>query len=317
MGDENRERLEHVLTELGIPWAVKAKKSLNINCPYCANDSSFHLGIFLDNFSYTCWRCKQFGSLFDVLNEITHIRYSEFELLFTKPRDEGNLTAEQKILAFLKQKVDKEKTIKGVVEWPPSCAMPIGKMLDEGLVQAFMKKRNLDPDFCCEQEVFIGVASKWTARFIIPVKYGGHIVAYQGRDMTGKIEPRYRTEGDVSKYLYGFDRIDVSKPVAITEGVINAWTIGDNAVASFSKSLSFDQLAIMWGVQEVPMWVLCWDIAQDGSDAFWDARKKGQELVSMFGQGKVGFIEFPPGKDCNDMGGDWCRGMLENPKLFA
>jgi len=274
------------------------------------------LGIYLDNFTFSCWKCKVGGSLFDVLNEITHIRYSEFETLFTKPRDQGDLTAEQAILAMMKQAVDKEKRAESGVQWPPPCGMPLGKMCNEALVRDFMTKRNLNVNFCCCRGVYIGVASKWTARFIIPVSHGGRVVAYQGRDMTGKIEPRYRTEGDVSKYLYGFDDIDYTKPVAITEGVINAWTIEENAVAAFTQSLSSDQLALMWSMREVPMWILCWDIGQDGSDAFWTARKMGQELVSMFGQGKVGYIEFPPGKDCNDMGRDWMRAELEHPKLF-
>jgi hypothetical protein len=133
--------------------------------------------------------------------------------------------------------------------------------------------------------VYIGVASKWTARFIIPVWYKDTVVAYQGRDMTGKVDPRYRTAGDVGNYLYGFDSIDHTRPVAITEGVINAWTIGENAIASFSKSLSSDQLALLWSAQDVPMWILCWDIGQDGSDAFWEARSEvvfGRSKMELF-----------------------------------
>ena len=184
-------------------------------------------------------------------------------------------------------------------------------MKDDALVIQFLAKRKMSYDFCKKMSIHIGVTGRYTNRFLIPIFYEGRVVAYQGRDMTGKHKAKYLTEGDVSYFLYNYDKVDFSRPVAITEGVISSWAI-DNSVASFTTALSDEQVKLM-KQKNPPMWVLCWDIGADGSDAFWKGRKEVKNLAGLLGSDKVAYIELPHGHDPDSLGKIRMAELLKDP----
>jgi hypothetical protein len=317
--NENRACLEHVLKYFDISFTMRQRRgALNVDCPYCAQDEGKHLGIFYDSdkFNFSCLKCKTSGYLFDFLNHLTNISYSDFEELVKSQRPVEEQTALEQITDIISGD-GTEVEIKGPrrVRWPPPGTMPINKLWDDLVVSYFLQKRNLSLKECMEHEARIGVMGRWTGRFIFPVHYKDQVVAFQGRDMTYRQEPRYLTEGDVSYFVYNIENLDPTLPGVITEGVLNAWAVRENAVATFSTAMSPDQIRLL-SQTKVPYWILCWDIAEDGSDAFWKGRAAVQSLSGVLGPGKVGYVELPPGEDAASLGRERIWQILKQPKFI-
>jgi len=294
-----REELIRILNYYDISYNVQTRNAINITCPFC-DDEENHLGIFVDNLRYTCWHCKQSGTLYDLLHELYSVTYQEYVALLDHELPTEHKSALSQIKEILGQN-DEEQNSPGDVKWPPEGTVPISKMRNDLLTLDFLKGRRLKQEFCEEKGVQIGVVGRYTGRFIIPVHNEGRVVAYQARDMTGQFDARYLTEGEVSYYLYNFDNADPNLPIPITEGVISSWFTDYNAVASFTTALSPHQINLMLS-KNPPCWILCWDIGEDGSDAFWKARPVMQNLSGQFGPGKVKYVTLPPKKDPADLG---------------
>jgi len=311
MSDSNREKLKNVLKYLDVNYVEKTRNSLNISCPFCPHDEKNHLGIFLDNFRFSCWKCKTSGTLYDLLHELCNISWGEFKslLMTDRPSDDDGKTALQLIDEIIKMSNQiTAATPVNKVEYPPKGSIPIDKWSEDLTVQAFIQERNLsqiDPrltglGFALSQNVYIGVAGRYTGRFIIPIYFEGAIAAYQARDMTGRAEARYFTEGEVSLLLYNYDGVDLTKPVAITEGIIDSW-FTPNSVSTFSSAFSPEQKALMLAM-DPPYWILCWDMGVDGSDAYWKGRREAQDLAGTLGPGKIRYVNLPPGQDPAKLG---------------
>lgn len=75
-------------------------------------------------------------------------------------------------------------------------------------------------------------------RIIAPYTVNGTVVSWQGRDYTGKQEPKYLSQKrelavlDVKETLYGFDQALPFQHIIITEGIIDAWKLGPGTLAT-------------------------------------------------------------------------------------
>ena len=308
MSQEVRERIINVLKILDIPYSEKTRNAINIDCPYC-DDPEQHCGVFVDGkHNFSCWKCKTGGSLFDLLVELAQISWADYiKLMSGEGPPTGESTMDQIDDILNKEEVEE---FARDIQWPPEGTLDILKMQDDPLVMQFMESRDLYFQDCADYGVRIGVGGRYVNRFIIPVTSGGEIVVFQARDMTGRSEAKYLTEGDVSYFLYGFDNIDPHKPVSITEGIFDSWSIHHNSVSSFSTSLSDEQINLM-RLADPPFWFLVWDVGEDGSDAFWKARKVQQQLQGLFGSEKVVLVELPTGEDPDSLGYDKMQEILK------
>jgi len=303
-----REELVRILNYFDISYSVQTRNALNIACPYCDDEKS-HCGVFVDNLRYSCWKCKASGTLFELLRELYNITYQEYVALLDHELPTEHKSALSQIKEILGEK-EGFSHMPDMVEWPPEGTVPITKMKEDALTSDFLKQRHLDWRLCDDMGVRVGVVGRYTARFLIPVISENTVVAYQARDMTGQYDAKYLSEGEVSYYLYNIDNVDTTKPIPITEGVISSWFTDYNAVASFTTALSPHQINLMLS-KDPPYWVLCWDIGEDGSDAFWKARPAMQNLSGQFGPGKVKYVTLPPGKDPADLGRDKMQYLLK------
>lgn len=312
MSGSNRERLERILRYLQISFQTPTRNALNIDCPFCSDDGG-HCGIFCDTseFNFTCWKCKSSGNLFTLLNEITQLSFREFQELMNSNRSLDERSPLMQIQSVIGHD-DATAQEAREVGWPPKGSVSIEKLQKDSQVRSFLKVRELALDWCKEAGVRIGVIGRYTGRFIIPICYRGAVVAYQARAMSNRLYPKYLTEGDVSYFLYNLDNIDPAKPIAITEGIFDAWTIGNNAISSFSAALSDHQISLMRQINP-PYWILCWDIGEDGSDAFWKGREVAQNLAGLFGSGKITYLELPPGEDPSSLGRSRMQELLASP----
>jgi DNA primase len=247
--------------------------------------------------------------LFDFLSAIRGITWAEYKDLIGGNAPPENQTALQQIKSILNKQC--EQSEQKEVVWPPPGTIELKKVLNDQLVQKFISKRKLDIKKCLENNVRIGVIGRYTGRFIIPIHFLGEVVAYQARDMTGKSNAKYLTEGLVSNLLYNVDNVNPTQAIQIAEGIFSSWAL-PNSVASFSASLSTEQINLMRDIS-APCWILCWDIGEDGSDAYWKARPVLNQLVAVFGSSKIKYVMLPHGEDPDSLGKEKMKKLLETP----
>lgn len=140
-------------------------------------------------------------------------------------------------------------------------------------------------------------------RLIFPVFYEDRMVYYVGRDMTGNSPkkilnlPSRRLGSCGSRdVLLNLDRAVVAGrgTVVLCEGPISACVMGADAVASFGKRLSKQQIRRMVE-QDVRRVVVAWD-----GDAISEARAVSERLSKIFEE--VLIVEFPEDADPADLG---------------
>lgn len=301
MIESNYQALREILIHFEIAFRKVTRNALNINCPFCPADENYHCGIFFSSLTFNCWKCGAQGTLYDLLSHVYEINYQQYLELVKRTHTIYEKSTLDQINSIIEGETEESPDVRKVA-WPPEGSMFIGKWKDDPLVVRFLKKRKLSLDLCVKQLVHIGIAGRYVGRFLIPIFFGGKVVAFQGRDMADNPKaPRYLTEGNVSNYLYNFDELDCDKPVVITEGIFDAWAVRNNSTSTFSASCSNVQLDLM-RVVNPPKWILCWDIGEDGSDAFWKSRALIGELEALFGSGKVGYVQLPRGEDASSLG---------------
>jgi hypothetical protein len=310
--ETGKQQLETILKFYEIPYVQITRNALNTQCPFC-DDEKMHLGMFY-SLNFSCWKCKASGGLFDFLHQLRGVSWPEYKsLLLNNTIPVDNISAIEQIQNILVQKVKKEE-VKDI-QWPPAGSVEIKKVKDDLLVKSFLAKRKFDLQFCIDKQIRIGIAGRYTGRFIIPVYFLDKVVAYQARDMIGQSPAKYLSEGLVSNFVYNIDHINPGKPVGITEGVFSSWSV-ENSIATFSTALSEKQINLMRSIDAVS-WILCWDIGEDGSDAYWKARPVLHQLCSIFGSSKIGYITLPRGEDPDTLGKEKMKELLKCPKILS
>lgn len=131
---------------------------------------------------------------------------------------------------------------------PPTGEVPLpdGSVLittDESswceVAREYLKLRHIDPSI---QPFFVTDDLKYTCRLIIPHYYQGRrIVYWQGRAMDDSIKPRYKNPTvEKENIFFNMDEINrhTNDPLFVTEGALDALSIGHNAVSLVGSSLS-------------------------------------------------------------------------------
>lgn len=112
-----------------------------------------------------------------------------------------------------------------------------------------MLGRVYDVHYCEEAPAEYPVVN---GRIIIPIYMRGEMVGWQAR---APYDCEWKAMGRSKYYnlpnmprslmLYGYDQAVMSPLCIVTEGVTNVWTIGDGAVATFGKSMSYMQAELI------------------------------------------------------------------------
>jgi len=101
-----------------------------------------------------------------------------------------------------------------------------------------------------------GNTGPYKFRIIAPVMFQGELVSYQGRDITGRAELRYKacklTEERVhhKDIVYGYDLVP-GKRVVVVEGITDVWRLGPGAVATFGSQWTESQLLLLKDFEKV------------------------------------------------------------------
>jgi hypothetical protein len=252
--------------DYGIDYALKGKNIgkgwIGLQCPYHL-DNDYHLGFNVDGAYFYCWKCGG-HKLVDAIKEMT--RCSTHEALMIQERYGDRNT----FLNKLNRTVAKLESIQ----------MP-GEPLTKPY-RIYLHNRNFYPDEI-EAKYRIkagGIVGEWKYRIMIPVYNKGVLITYQGRDITGNSDLRYKTLSleksldDPKKYLYNLDNAK-GKEVIVCEGVTDVWRIGDGSVATLGTSTTEEQ------VRKLSKYRKIYILFDPEENAQKRAKKLGERIAAM------------------------------------
>jgi len=311
--------LEEFLLSRGIELAYPGHKNISnkcefgICCPYCS-DKNFHLGIFLNNTGFSCFRCKTKGSLFRLLHDLFEISFPQYKELVDLPIIPETSTSE-----YLRKKIEKRKpnhiTESLPVLFPPNAFYGTKRehRIALKLTEHFLSTRknpisikNLKRYGC-----YPCLRGLYKRRLIMPIKdIRGIERTFQARDLTNRAMVPYRNPGDIEikNYLYGIDEIYKSSAILV-EGIFDKWRTGDDSTGTFGVGLSSYQIELLLK-KKIKFLIFAWDY-----DAYPISVKTAREVQPFFDKIKV--LDFPFEQDPDLFGRKGVYNLINQTKVFG
>lgn len=140
----------------------------------------------------------------------------------------------------------------------PGPVVPVNALEPDHPASVYLAERRFDRDYlyktwgvvlCTDVEA----RTKWSlvrGRLVVPVVSSGVMVGYQAR-FVGDIDwkkagvPKYLTYFPKSRVVYGIDEAENHPYLVLVEGATDVWRYGRGAVATFGKTSSQRQVAIL------------------------------------------------------------------------
>jgi hypothetical protein len=194
---------------------------INIRCIFCGDDSN-HLGIS-PNRLFNCWKCgKKGGIRFLIQNLEGGISEAEANSIVLSFQE---LSAEEEIISC-----DNNENL--------TFPSYVSNLND--IHKIYLGDRGFDPEFIEEKYSLKGSWAigevGWKYRIFIPIMKAGIMVNYVARDVTGEQPSKYRNcpnktaMVETKHCVYGIDNVK-GKTIVITEGIFDAWKLGDGALS--------------------------------------------------------------------------------------
>lgn len=223
--------LLRLLNEVGIEYTTQTNKGwINIQCPFCS-DSGQHGGLNRAGGYYHCFRCGG-HKLEKIIRRLTGYSDEEVEALIFKYSGRGSVV----------EKINRQhaETVK----------LP-GGVLGRNH-RKYLIGRRFNPDELVDKYKIrgTGITGEWAFRIIIPIYFDNRLVSFQGRDVTGKQDLRYKTLDvelsvmDPKSILYNVDNCKTERLILV-EGVFDCWRMGDGCAATLGTSMTEKQLRII------------------------------------------------------------------------
>ncbi len=236
---------------------------LGVCCPFCG-DSSYHLGINKRTKGMTCWKCGR-KNLLQFVQEIENVSKREAYTIIEKFQD--------KELSYLD--IPDRIPTENDVQLPKGCTKNF-----PGLAIDYLEQRNFDPEELIKTyNLYYGqITTNFQHRIIVPVYYKRELISYVGRDVTGKLQNKYRNSSieeskiPVKDTLFNLDT--VKDKVIIVEGVFDVFRLGRGTVATFGTKYKKEQIAKLIGVKQA---FILFDA--DDPDAPEQAERMGKDLT--------------------------------------
>jgi len=272
-----------------------SEDSINIQCPFC-DDHSNHCGIFITTLGYHCWRCNRTGTFDFLIAYVTRRPVAECTEEIASFGISFGRDAVEQILDLLDPPTEEQDGDHPDEISLPSFFEPVTLETRFPLLDQYLNRRNISRETLMEHQCGICTVGECMNRLVVPVYFQGELVSYQAADMTGRSDVKYRTaHNEINQFLYRWDQIDPTLGYLIlVEGVLDAWRVGGNVVATFGTSLTTQQRTLITDAQ-IPYVLLCWD-----SDAWIHAREEMEELLPYIPN--VGMVQLPIGEDPDSYG---------------
>jgi DNA primase len=235
------------------------------SCPFCYGSPGYHLGFSLNANIFNCYRCGRHPKTL-VIKNLLHISWNDAKNTI----DRYSITN------------GRSKYIKQEQQYATSTNFPEFTSDISTPHILYLKKRGFDHntirvDWGIKGTCHLG---EYKQRIIIPIYMDEILVSYQGRDITGKQDPKYKACSipletlHHKDLLYGIDNVSQDK-IIVCEGVMDVWRVGYGAVCTFGVSYTKKQLLLLSQFKEIG---IAFDMDSPGREA---AKQLQKELSNL------------------------------------
>ena len=209
-------------------------------CPYCGREQK--MGVNLNTYRTNCFRCGEHPSPAQMVMDIEDLEtYAEL-ITFLKHGDFTELT-------FTEEKVE-------LAESKP-VYLPEGfRLINQGdghiakIIRNYLKHRGFNTDELSKQGIGYCTKGDYFGYVILPFYSNGKLTYFNARLVIGN-GPRYNNPpksvtGLGKEFLiFNEDALGLYNQIYICEGVFNALTIGERAIATMGKQISRYQINLL------------------------------------------------------------------------
>ena len=244
----------------------------NCRCPLCGDSTTksnvkrFYIDYYplYDTYMYKCHRCGESNNIYMLCSSLYDISYKEAKKFLddTKydPKNIKNVINNNHIIKEEKIKteldIDLEKDVYKVSDSPNTT---VGKNL-------IKKLKNFINDRKITETCYIAHRGRYKSRVIIPVINDNILEYFQGRILYD-IDPKYLNPSvEKTPIIYHRDVIDKNKDIFITEGLIDAMSVGNQCTSTLGADLSDSKIDILLSMTKKSV-IFCADNDKPGIDA--------------------------------------------------
>lgn len=214
---------------------------VQIACPLCDGNPGWHLGFDLKKNFYNCWRCGWH----------THVDVV-MALLRVGPGEAANIAKQ------FSEKIRTKKSAKEESHPISFLHLPMGTAELQQIHKGYLESRQFDASLLTTLWKLKGCGpiGPFKFRIITPIFFKDQLVSYQGRDITGKSDLKYKACKKAQEVihhkhiLYGLDYAR-GENVVVVEGVTDVWRLGPGAVATFGIKFKPQQIKLLMKFKRV------------------------------------------------------------------
>lgn len=233
---------ERFLSNYHVPIAPGGHKHtragwVQVECPFCTGNPGYHLGHNTQEDYWNCWRCG-FHSHMDVIRALARCSFEQAKKIFREYGGRPTLRVRPEINVSIKK-------IK--------VSLPFGSGPLQPRHKQYLENRNFDPEKL--ESVWglqgTGTIGPYRNRIIAPIYHRKRLVSFQGRDITGlsnlryKACPKHLEAMDHKHVLYGLDLCKGMDQILVAEGITETWRFGPGSVATFGIAYTTSQIRFL------------------------------------------------------------------------
>lgn len=264
---------EQFCIDYDIPYATEGKNVgvgwVGVTCPFC-DDVGTHGGFNIEDGYFKCWKCG-WHPLPEAIKELTQEIWPRVYEIIDRYKH-----------PLVTQFKNRNRERPATLVLPPEC----GDMTERH--RQYLLRRGFEPEHIIKEYDLRGTGhvGRYAFRIIIPIYFDYKLVSYEGRDITGRQDERYKAcpvSQEViprKSIVYNADKVP-GRTVVVTEGVTDVWRLGRGAVATFGITFTPAQVNLL--VKRYNRIIILYDM---GSDAqiqaerlAWQVSAQGREAI--------------------------------------
>lgn len=277
----------------------KGGRHFHARCPICGDSKKssrkkrFHLEYLQDeNVTWHCFNCDESGSFYDIYafvhgitSEQAYAKFNKYNKNLAERLNKKKFSGVKNILIDKKKKdftyilddcISVEDSVEGYI-----------KETYHKILSDFMEERKIN------RNVYIAYKGRFKGRIIIPVMEDGKIVYFQGRSVIEGLEPKYLNpsvyKGNI---VLNRDIFDREKYVIVTEGLLDADSVGQQGTSILGKELTVEFIKEIQKHTEIGT-VVALDNDTDGKEKTVKFIKENTKFIKSNRDKKILFFKMP------------------------
>jgi len=199
----------------------------HVCCPFCIEDSKYHMAISKNKQVAHCFKCGWGGSWISFVMQNSNLSYA-FALaeIYKRPRASLDVYKE---LSGSESKTLPDKRL----SWIPNDFIRVSSDMESTqLAKKYLRRRGFTSEDLWDRYDLGICPLTHPYRLIIPIEHG----YYQARALLKWMSPKYINPAvDARDYIFNSNALELYDEVVILEGAFSAMAVGENAIALIGK----------------------------------------------------------------------------------